>query len=316
MITAAVTGADGFIGGALCSCLEAAGYAVIRIVRKQKGPGANRRVVADLASSNFLDSALDGADAIFHLAGRAHVLRETDADPAVAYERNNVIATERLVRAACQAGVRRFVFLSSIGVNGNQTDGFAFTESDVPAPVELYARSKLRAEELLKNFCRQTSLELVIVRPPLVYGPGAAGNWQRLVRLAASGWPLSIGSVGNKRSLIGVRNLCDFLVVCAVHPAAVDEVFLVAEPRAYSTCELLSSVSRALGRPDPLLRVPVGILRLLAIAIGKRAMFDKLCGSLEVSSEKARRLLGWAPKVTFEDELRQVAADYERGSGD
>src|SRR5690606_28843336 len=203
-----------------------------------------------------------------HLAARAHVLRETESNPETVFWRANVLATESLAQAAVEAGVRRFVFVSSIGVNGNRTERDAFTESDRPHPVETYAQSKLAAEELLKaRFSR--SLELVIVRPPLVYGPGAEGNFSRLVRLAASGFPLPLGSIRNRRSLVGVENLSDFLCLCATHPRASGELFLIAEPKTHSTPDLVRSLATTLNRPSRVFRAPLTVLRLLAAAVGK-----------------------------------------------
>jgi nucleoside-diphosphate-sugar epimerase len=309
-----VTGADGFIGSTLCAALEEQHFPVARIVRRPDGLGRDRRV-ADLQSVHDFAGLLRDANVIVHLAGRAHVLRETQADPDAAFRRLNVDVTVRLAEAAAAAGVRRFVFVSSIGVNGNQTQGSPFTESNEPAPVEPYARSKLEAERALMEFCSRHDLEWVIVRPPLVYGPGAKGNFQRLVQLAASGVPLPLGSIRNRRSLIGVENLADLLILCATHPAAAGQTFLAAEPEVHSTAELISSLASALGRPNRVFGFPVGVLRACAATLGRRAEFEKLCGSLEISPHKAQQRLGWRPRVTFADQIARSVANRQQWIG-
>lgn len=305
----AVTGADGFIGAAVCGRLEGAGHEVVRIVRRRQGEGVNRRVVEDLAKADLVP-VLEGSNVVLHLAGRAHVLVETLEDPAKAFERENVLVTARVAEAAVRAKVKRLVFVSSIGVNGSQTYGSPFRESDVPAPVEPYAQSKLRAEKVLASVAERSSLECVIVRPPLVYGPGAPGNFARLVRWAARGLPLPSMALNNRRSLIGVQNLCEFLELCCEARSAAGHTFLVAEPELYSTAQIVTALAKALNKPSRVLFAPPALLRLGAMLIGKRQELEKLCCSLEVSSEKARRLLGWKPRVSFDEEMSRVAQWY------
>lgn len=309
----AVTGADGFIGRNLCSKVEERGFPVVRIVRRAEGLGSDRRVAANLESVVDARSLLQGTAVVVHLAGRAHVLRETETDPYAAFQRANVDATLLLARGALQAGVGRFVFVSSIGVNGNETHGKPFTEVDEPAPVEAYALSKLHAEQRLKAFCAQSGIELVIVRPPLVYGPSAAGNFGRLLKLAASGLPLPIGGIRNRRNLIGVENLSEFLLTCAVHPGAAGQTFLAAEPEVRSTPELITSLARALGRRARIFSVPLGLLRTCVGVVGKRSEFDKLCASLEISPDKARSVLGWSPTISFDEQIGKIARAYREG---
>ncbi len=306
----AVTGGDGFIGARLCSLLEAQGVRAIRLVRNQQGPGADRRVIGNLEAASNLDAALAGTECVVHLAARAHVLRETDPDPAAAFHQTNVEATLHLARAAVRARVRRFVFASSIGVHGNATHGAPFTEEHDPAPVEPYAQSKLLAEQSLRTLAAETGLELVIVRPPLVYGPGAAGNFRRLLQLAASGIPLPLGSLRNRRNLIGVDNLAEFLALCCRHPAAPGQSFIAAEEEVHSTPGLIAALASALGRPNRIFRCPEGLLRAGATILGRGAEFAKLCGSLEASSAKARNMLGWRAQISFEEQLHRAAAAY------
>ncbi len=313
-MSVAVSGADGFVGQALCEYLEARGVDVVRLVRKSEGCGTTRRVTGDLATSSNLEDHLRGVDVVVHLASRAHILRDDHPQPDVAFEQTNVVGTIRLARAAQAVGVRRFVFVSSIGVNGERTNDHAFTELDPPRPAEPYARSKLKAEEQLKTLAAGTSLELVIVRPPLVYGPRAPGNFQRLLRLASSGVPLPLGGVRNKRSIIGLENLCSVLATCMVHPAAAGETFLVADPSPYSTPQLLTLLSAAMGARARLFVVPLSLLSAASSLIGKRREFEKLCGSLEVCAAKAERLLDWRPNANFQEEIARTVAALPRES--
>jgi nucleoside-diphosphate-sugar epimerase len=311
--TIAVTGADGFIGVPLCAALEAQGFAVARLVRRAEGIGRDRRV-ADLQAEQDYAALLRDVSVVVHLAGRAHVMRETEADPRAAFWRINVDATMRLARAAADAGVRRFVFVSSIHVNGTETCGTPFTEADEPAPLEAYGQSKLEAERSLVELCKQRGMEWVIVRPPLVYGPGVKGNFQRLLRLAEAGVPLPLGRIHNRRSLIGVENLASLLILCATHPAAAGQTFLAAEPQPHSTADLIAALAHALGRPNRVFGFPVGLLRACTTVLGRQADFEKLCGSLEVSSLKAQRVLGWTPRLTFAEQIARTVHAPGRGS--
>lgn len=311
MVRVGVTGADGFIGSYTCERLEQLGLHAVRLVRRPEGPGKERRVVGDLVSGVDLAKSLRGVDALIHLAGRAHVLSETESDPIAAFRRVNVVGTESLAKAALAAGVRRFVFVSSIGVNGDRTEDRGFSESDVPRPTEPYAVSKLEAEQLLRNEYA-SRFELVIVRPPLVYGPGAVGNFRRLVRLAASGLPLPLGAIRNARSLIGVENLADFLCLCVTHPKAAGELFLISEPERHSTPELIRALAAALGRRSRMFSVPVALLASLAAVIGKSRELEKLCSSLVIDSSKAGDVLDWKPRRTFSEQIADVALAYRR----
>lgn len=300
-----VTGADGFIGSAACELLESHGHAIRRVVRAPvPGPHAYH-AVGDIAEAVW-EPVLQGADAIVHLAARAHVLKERDPAAAErAFIRANVHATSRLLHSAVRSGVRRFVFLSSIGVNGASTDGRAFRELDEPMPEEPYARSKLQAEQLIRDIPRG-QLEAVIVRPPLVYGPRAKGNFLRMLQLVRSGVPLPLASVRNRRNLVGLRNLCEFLRLSLEHPRAQGETFLIAEPEARSTPEILSALYSAFGMRNRLFQCPPGVLEKTTRLLGLHRQFAKLCSSLEIDASKAFELLDWRPAISFEAEMART----------
>jgi nucleoside-diphosphate-sugar epimerase len=304
-----VTGADGFIGGPTCELLEHRGHFVRRVVRREHGPGHDRTTVPDLVALREWSPILHGADAVVHLAARAHVVKET-ADPTEEFRRNNVDVTQRLIEAAIACGVRRFVFVSSIGVNGSSTHARAFTEADEPNPAEPYARSKLSCEQLLRSMVQTGELEFAIVRPPLVYGPGAKGNLSRMLRLVASGLPLPLASVRNRRSLLAVDNLAEALVRCVELPAAANQTFLLAEPDAHSTPEIFAALYAGMARRSRLFHFPVNLLRNASRSIGAAATFDKLCSSLEVNAAKAYRELEWNPRRLFEEVMAATARRY------
>jgi len=306
----AVTGADGFIGGALCAKLEREGRAVARIVRRPDGPGADRRVVPDLSRADALADAFRGAEAVVHLAARAHVLRETEADPTAAFTRINVEGTANVAEAAARAGLRRVVLVSSIGVNGSCTFGTAFTEAQPPAPAEPYAASKYAAELQLRDVAGRHGLEFAILRPPMVYGPGVKGNLRRLLALVHSGIPLPLASLENRRSMIGVDNLSDLIALCIDHARVRAELFLAAEPEVHSTPALLRGIAAVMGRRSRLFRCPSSLLAAAARLLGHETEYAKLAASVEVSADKARRLLGWHPRVDYETGLRQTVTSY------
>jgi nucleoside-diphosphate-sugar epimerase len=313
--TVAVTGADGFLGSQLCSSLANQGFGVRRLVRRP-GESAERRVVADLTDVGALAEALQGADVVIHLAARAHVMRETSSDVYAAFRRVNVDGTRSLCEAAARSCVRRIVLVSSIGVNGASTGSRPFTETDVPRPAEPYARSKWEAELALRECTCSLGLQSVIVRPPLIYGPGVKGNFLRLLSLARSGIPLPLASIENRRSLIGVRNLSDLLILCVDSAKAADQTYLAAEPQTHSTAALVRTLRRHLGRPERIFGVPQLLLRSLVRVTGVASQFDKLCGSLEVCSDKARGELSWVPRVSFEEEMACMAAWYLKARAD
>jgi UDP-glucose 4-epimerase len=247
-------------------------------------------------------------DTVVHLAARVHVLRDTSADPLADYRAVNVAGTTRLARECAAARVPRLVFVSSIKVNGERSGVWPFTEGDAPAPEDPYGVSKLEAEEELRSIAAATGLEAVVVRPCLVYGPGVRGNLDRLLKAIERGVPLPLASVRNQRSLMGLANLCDLLVRCATHPRAAGETFLASDGTDLSTPQLIRWLADGVGRPARLLPMPPSWLKLGAQLAGAQAAYERLCGTLQVDSSKARELLEWRPPVPVDDGLRETGA--------
>lgn len=307
-----VTGANGFIGRVLCPELRRRGHEVRRAVR-QATPEAQAGTfgVGHIDGHTDWTPALPGVDTVIHLAARVHVMREQAQDPLAAFRRVNVAGTEHLARAAAAAGVKRLVYVSSIKVNGEQTGpGEKFTEEDAPAPRDPYGVSKLEAEHALRRVAGETGLEVVIVRPPLVYGPGVKGNFRQMLKVLGSGLPLPLAAIHNRRSLVYVENLADALIACATHPAAAGQTYLVSDGEDLSTPALLRTLGQALGKRAWLLPLPVRLLQKLATVAGKAAQADRLTGSLCVDSGKIRSQLDWMPPRTLQQGLQTTAEWY------
>jgi len=307
-----VTGADGFVGRAVCRNLLRAGMtprAALRDSALWSGlqaalPSmAEWAEIGDLGETPRLDEALAQVDAVIHLAARVHVMQDKASDPLAEYRRTNAQGTQKLAQAAAAAGVRRMVLISTIKVNGESTTERPFTEEDAPAPQDPYSVSKWEAEEALKAVANQADLEAAVVRPPLVYGPGVRANFLSLMKLAGKGIPLPLPETHNRRSLLGVENLADFLVRCTWHEAAANQTFLLSDGEDLSTRELVRLLAQAQGKQAHFLPVSVGIVRMVAGLLGKEAAMDRLLGSLVVDSSKARAVLNWSPPVTMEDGL-------------
>lgn len=301
-----LTGATGFVGGALLRYLSTAGSCVVAAVRSSGTSRFSEHVfeVGDISADTQWASALEGIAVVVHTAARAHISQEVSNDPLTEYRGVNVEGTLNLARQAAIAGVKRFVFISSIGVNGN-INVRPFTALDVPHPVEPYAQSKWEAEQGLWRIQQETGMELVIIRPPLVYGPEAPGNFGSLVRWVGKGIPLPLGAIHNRRSLVGIDNLVDLIVRCIDHPAAANQVFLAGDGRDLSTTELLRLVGDATGRPARLIPVPAGVLKLSAALLGRKAMAQRLLGSLQVDISQTCETLDWQPPFTVEEGLKR-----------
>lgn len=311
-----VTGASGFIGRTLCSTLGYEGYSVRAVQRKASGfqqPGKIEYIaVGDIGPSTQWDAALSGIDSVVHLAARVHVMREEEEDPLNLYRQINTVGTERLARAAARAGVRRLVYVSTIKVNGESTGDSPFRATDIPQPSDPYAISKWEAERALHRVAQETGLEVVIVRPPLVYGPDVRGNFLALLRIVKQGIPLPLASIRNARSLVGRDNLVDLLVRCVVHPAARGQTFLVSDGAALSTPELIRKLAVAMGKRARLLPFPTSLLKGAATLAGRQALCERLCGSLVVDIAHTTERLGWQPPVGVDSGLRLTAQWYLR----
>jgi nucleoside-diphosphate-sugar epimerase len=298
-----VTGASGFIGRHLRRTLADNGFDAVGAVRGA-GPVLDPRsyVVGDIGPATDWRAALHGVDMVVHTAGRAHILRDTAADPDAQFMRVNAEATAALVAAAVAAGVRKFVYLGSIGVLGSDSGAAPFTAASVPQPHNAYARSKL-AGEVAAQFSAGTQLEVVVLRLPLVYGPGVRANFLRLMRLIDSGWPVPLGAVRNRRSLLSIWNLCDLVVKVLRHPAAPGSTWLVSDGEDLSTPELIGKIARAMRRQVRLVAVPVGLLRWLGAISGHEAQVRQLCGSLTLDTSATREHFHWLPPVSVDDAL-------------
>ena len=309
----AVTGSTGFVGESLTRELASREFKVRAVVRAGN-PTTDRSdsnidiiSVGEINPQAAWSGALTGVDCVIHCAARAHVMHETSGNALAAYRSVNVEGSRRLAEQAAASGVRRLVYLSSIKVNGEQTAlGAPFIFSDTSAPEDAYGISKWEAEQALWDISAKTGLEVVVVRPPLVYGPGVKGNLARLLKLVRSGLPLPLGAVQNRRSLIGLDNLVDLLIRCVDHPAAAGQTFLVADGEDLSTLDLLRHMAAAMGRTARLLPVPVPLLRFAGSALGKRAEIDRLVGSLQIDSNHTRQVLGWTPPVSVEEGIRRM----------
>lgn len=290
-----VTGSTGFVGSRFVATAMRRKLAV-RMALRRPAPGLPGVVVGDINALTDWTNVVEEIDVVVHLAGRAHVTQETTADPLAAFRAVNVDGSVRLAQQAAAAGVRRLVFVSSIGVLGVTAGAERpFDDDTAPAPTEPYAVSKLEAEQALANVAAQTGLELVIVRPPMVCGAGAPGNLDRLMKLVHRGLPLPTPIPPNLRSLIHVERLADFLLLCALHPRASGETFVIADSDALSTAEIIESLAEGMGTKARLFPVPRASLPALAAMLGKKRLYEKIYGSLVVEPVKAVRLLGWQP---------------------
>jgi len=301
-----VTGAAGFVGKALVRDLAEHGHDAIPAVRRMAAL-PNEVVVPDMDAQTDWHAALAACSAVVHLAARVHLMRDTAQDPLALYRATNTEATLNLARQAAQAGVKRFVFVSSIKVNGEGRDQ-AYRETDEPAPEDAYAVSKWEAEQGLRRIAQETGLEIAILRPPLVYGPGVKANFLRLMRMVQRGWPLPLAAIHNRRSLLYLGNFVDAIRVCVEHPAAAGQTFLLDDGQPVSTPELVRAVARAMGRPARLLAVPVDMLEIVGTLLGKRAAVARLKGSLWVDSSLIRTRLGWTPPYSMEAGLAETVA--------
>ena len=307
-----VTGANGFVGQALCAELIHHHYRVNAVSRQ----AINEHTevcpfqISDINAQTDWSLTLLSVDTVIHLAARVHIMSDSAVNPLVEFRKVNVDGTLNLARQAANASVKRFIFVSSVKVNGESTnEGKPFIEDDASNPQDAYGVSKLEAEQGLLQIAQQTGMEVVIIRPPLVYGPGVKANFASLMRVVKRGIPLPLGAINNKRSFVYVENLVSLILRCMNHPAAVNQIFLVSDGCDLSTTELLRECAVALGVNARLLPVSQKVLEVIASMLGKREVVQRLCGNLQVDITKARTLLGWIPPISISEGLKRTAAN-------
>jgi len=309
-----LTGANGFVGSALLTRLGLIQDCEVKISTRHPCLSMSNQdqivVVGDLGPDTQWQSALQGVDVVVHMAARVHVMHERFTEPLTEFRRVNTFGTVNLAHQAAAAGVRRFIFISSIGVNGAETFFNRFSASSKPCPHSPYALSKLEAEQGLLHLVESEGLEVVVIRPPLVYGAEAPGNFGKLLSVINKGLPLPLGSIHNKRSLVAIDNLVDLIVTCIDHPDAANQTFLVSDDEDMSTTELLQRMAVALGKPVRLIPVPVTLLNAAAVLLGKRTVAQSLLGSLQVDISKTKEILSWIPPVSVDEALRRTAEGF------
>ena len=303
-MTVYLTGASGFIGSRLLAMLQTQGRDVVTLARQRRNTVLTPQEI-HLDESGTAELGGGGRRVLVHCAGRAHVMQESAADPVEAFRQANVELTVRLARMAAEAGLNRFVYLSSIKVNGEATaPGCAFTAFDEPNPLDAYGQSKWEAEQALRKLAASTGMEVVIIRPVLVYGPDAKGNIRSMVEWIERGLPLPLASVENQRSLLGLDNLVDLIITCLDHTAAANNTFLAADGEDLSTPELVRRIAKTIDREARLFPVPAAWMEFAASLVGKKAQVQRLCGSLRVDISHTCQTLGWRPPVSLDDGLR------------
>jgi nucleoside-diphosphate-sugar epimerase len=308
-----VTGAGGFVGRPLCMELAHRGHLVRGAMRSrgQLSTAGETVTVGEVDAETKWADALKGVDTVIHLAARVHVMKDKAADPLTEFYKVNLYGTSKLAQQAAGAGAKRLVYVSSIGVNGNQTEGQQrYSELDQPDPHNAYAISKWLAEQSLHEISRATGIEVVVLRPPLVYGPAAKGNFQKLLMAIDKGIPLPLSGANNLRSFVYVGNLVDALIACATHHAAAGQTYLVSDGEDVSTAMLVERISRSLGRSSRSFYFPPGLLRATATLLRRTEQMNSLFGSLRVNDQKLRGELGWSPPYTMEQGLRATAEWY------
>jgi nucleoside-diphosphate-sugar epimerase len=302
-----VTGSTGFVGSRLCEVATQGGWSVSRAVRHIYGM-RDEVVVGDRGDKTDWSEALKNIKVVIHLAARVHIMNDSAGDPLAEFRKVNTEGTLNLARQAAIAGIKRFIFISSIKVNGEMTSADQpFQSNDNYLPTDPYGLSKYEAEQGLLAIAQETGMEVVIIRPPLVYGPGVKANFLSMMRWINKGVPLPFGAIHNKRTFVALDNLVSFIIHCIDHPKAANEVFLISDGEDVSTTTLLRKVAKAFGKKSWLLPVPVWLMIMAAKVIGKADVVNRLFGSLQVDSSKARDLLGWMPVITMDEQLKKIA---------
>lgn len=305
-----VTGAGGFVGQPFCEMLRNSEVDFLPVKRRNGDGCFNACNVNEINASTDWRVALSGVNVVVHLAARVHVMNDKSSDPLAAFRAVNVDATLNLARQAVLSGVKRFVFVSSVKVNGEETTSQPFTVFDAPAPLDPYGQSKLEAEIALRELSHVSGLEVVIVRPPLIYGPGVRANFLKLLQLVKSGVPLPLGAIHNRRSMVALDNIVDFLFTCTKHPAAAGQTFLVSDNNDVSISELLRMLAGAMGKRSMLIPVPAGIISGTSALFGQSAMTSRLLCSLQVDIGHTKSTLGWQPVVGMRESINKTVAHF------
>lgn len=311
--TILVTGANGFVGKALCDYLARHDFQIKALTRTPNKFGSNIQniVCDDLDTEDSLLGVMKGFDVVVHLAARVHVMQESSDDALAAYRAVNVDLTLNLAKQAALVGVKRFIYLSSIKVNGEKTAvGTRFSADDNPAPEDPYGVSKMEAEQALFELSRLTGMEIVVIRPPLIYGPGVGANFMAMMRWLAKKVPLPLGAIDNRRSMVALDNLLNLILACTSHPKAAGQVFLVSDGQDVSVTQLLRKLAHAMKVPAILLPVPVTMIKYAAAILGKTPVAQRLCDNLQVDITKTKEMLSWSPPLSLDDGLKVTAEWY------
>lgn len=309
-----LTGATGFVGTGIARRIEIDGNFKLKVIVRRSAEFSSETevILADsFADDLTLPNALRQVDVVIHSAARVHVMKDNALDPLAEYRKANVESTLKLARMAADAGVRRFIFISSIKVNGEATaNGQKYTADDKPTPVDAYGISKMEAEQGLLEIASKTNMEVVIIRPVLVYGPGVKANFHNMMRWLNKQIPLPFGAIHNQRSILSLDNLVDLVIVCINHPNASNQIFLASDGLDISTSELLRGISKSLNKPSILIPVPERIIIFFASLVGRASFATRLCGSLQVDISKTQNLLTWTPPVKTADALKNTAEHF------
>lgn len=314
--TVLLTGSSGFVGRAILDDLSQRNLFNIRVSTRDSsakfGPAIESAVINGLSSEQCWSQALEGVDLVVHSAARVHIMNSTGASSMALYREVNVAGTLQLASQAAACGVQRFVFISSIKVNGEGTPpNMPYRADSAPDPVDEYGISKYEAELGLKKIAAETSMQVVIIRPTLVYGPGVKANFLTMMKVIDKGIPLPFGRIRNQRSFVALDNLVDFVFHCLGHPAAANETFLISDGEDISTSELLRRIAYALGRSSRLFPFPANVIKMLFFIVGKKSLSDRLCDNLQVDITKNRELLGWTPPVALNEALRKTVIHFK-----
>ncbi|MDH5444114.1 MAG: SDR family oxidoreductase [Gammaproteobacteria bacterium] len=312
-----LTGATGFVGGRLLSMLQEQGHQCRAAIRRPSSTvdvHADSIVVGDIDANTDWSTAVAGMDVVVHLAARVHVMHDQADNPLAEFRKINLDGTRSLAEAAVKAGVKRFVYISTIKVNGERTKDKPFKADDIPAPSDPYAIAKWEAEKNLREIAQATGLEVVIIRPPLVYGPGVKANLQSLIKLVRKRIPLPLAGIKNKRSLVALDNLASLIMLACVHPNAAGHVFLAADDEALSTAELVGKIAKAFGQRSPVFYFPSRLIEFGIRLLGKQAVWQRLSGSLQVDNSAAKELMGWQPVTSMDEELERIVQRMQGGN--